>query len=132
MFQVGFNCEVEVLSAVDGYIYLQPNKDLVVSLEKLFSTDLFSMPYLKSIREIDLKNIYLATYKPNIKGRVKVIQCIGQSQVPYNKLFWSQIYSNLYNFHIIYSIWHNFFLQKTHQDHLKNYIVTFYIVLNFR
>lgn len=81
MFQVGFDVEAEIVSAVDGYFYLQQNIDLVVSLEKLFSTDLFSKKYLKSIRDIDFRKMYLATYKPNIKGRVKVMHFVGDSQV---------------------------------------------------
>lgn len=70
-----------VLSIINGYLYLQYNNDLIKSLEKLFLTDTFSGPYLKSINDIHFDNIYLATYKSNIKGRVIIKYCVDMTKV---------------------------------------------------
>lgn len=75
--------KAKVLSIDNGYCYLQTNLNMMKSLEKVLSTDSFPVPYLKNVRDLDFRNIYLANYKPNIKGRVKVVHFIGASQVIY-------------------------------------------------
>lgn len=63
-------------------------------------TDLFSTGLLKTNRDIDYKNVYLTTYKQNIKGRVKVVHFIDDCRVwtiIFNKGFFYKIkiFSNL-------------------------------------
>ncbi|XP_025191084.1 uncharacterized protein LOC112591464 isoform X1 [Melanaphis sacchari] len=73
--------EVKLILVENGYCYVQFNQDLIKSLEKIFSTDQFFGPYLKNARDIDYKNIYLAYYGQNIKGRVKVEYFTSNYQV---------------------------------------------------
>ncbi|XP_022176927.1 uncharacterized protein LOC111038222 [Myzus persicae] len=73
--------EAKLISIEAGYCYLQFNQDLIKSLEKLFSSDQFSGPSLKNCRDIDYKDTYLACYKSNIKGRVKVEYFVNDYQV---------------------------------------------------
>lgn len=65
----------------NGYWYLQKDTHLLKPLENIFSTDLFSTPHLKNGRNIDYINTYLAPYIANIRGRVKVIHFVNNSQV---------------------------------------------------
>lgn len=81
------SAEVKLISMENGYCYMQFNPDLIKSLEKLFTTDQFFGPCIKNARDIDYKNIYLAYYEQNIKGRVKVEYFISDDQVIYYKNF---------------------------------------------
>lgn len=53
------------------------------ALENLLLSNNFFGPYLNHVRDIDMENMYLATYKPSIKGRVKVMYFIDEFQVKY-------------------------------------------------
>lgn len=53
------------------------------SLENLLLSNHFFGPYLNHVKDINVENMYLATYKPNIKGRVKVMYFIDEFQVKY-------------------------------------------------
>lgn len=75
------SAEVKLISIENGYCYMQFNPDLIKSLEKLFLTNQFFGPCIKNARDIDYKNIYLAYYEQNIKGRVKVEFFISDDQV---------------------------------------------------
>lgn len=55
------------------------------SLENLLSTDFLSDLRLKCRQKLNFENIFLATYKQNIKGRVIVVHHIDPSQVKYYK-----------------------------------------------
>ncbi|KAL5237875.1 hypothetical protein ACI65C_005285 [Semiaphis heraclei] len=73
--------EAKLISFEAGYCYLQFNQDFIKSLEKLFSSNQFFGPYLKNSRDIDYKDTYLAYYRSNIKGRVKVEYFVNDNQV---------------------------------------------------
>jgi len=53
------------------------------SLENLLSTNFSSDLHLKCRQKINFENIFLATFKQNIKGRVIVVHHIHPSQVKY-------------------------------------------------
>lgn len=87
-YNLFFQCDsirtkVEVLSVVNGYCYLLKNKDLMESLENLLLGNHFCGPYLNHVRDIKMENMYLAIFKANIKGRVKVMYLIDEFQVKY-------------------------------------------------
>lgn len=58
------------------------NNNIMNSLENLLTApDLFTGPYLKNIKNIDLKKVYLTSYNLNLKGRVKVTNIYRNAQV---------------------------------------------------
>lgn len=65
----------------NGYWYLQVDTKILRPLENLLLTDLFCAPHLKNSREIDYRNTYLAPYKSNIRGRVKVMHFVDENSL---------------------------------------------------
>lgn len=74
--------KAKVLGIEKGYWFLRLNNNVMDSLENLFSTsDTFTGPYIKDIKDIDFEKVYLTSYMIDMKGRVKVTDKISNSQV---------------------------------------------------